>query len=60
MKVCSDILIESKLLLGIVDNSNHDHFRIDFAETKDTDTIKVSFLNLQKKATAYVKTAVLL
>jgi len=27
-------------LLGIVDNSNHDDFRIDFEETRDTDSIK--------------------
>jgi hypothetical protein len=36
-------------LLGIVDNSNHDDFRIDFAETRDTDSIKAFISKHVKK-----------
>ena len=36
-------------LLGIVDNSNHDDFRIDFAATRDTDSIKAFISKHVKK-----------
>jgi len=41
-------------LLGIVDNSNHDDFRIDFAETRDTDSIKAFISKHEKKRQQYM------